>query len=117
MPASPDTALRLVCGLLLPAPEPPRVVAVDDWALRKGRTYETIVVDLERRRAIDLLPDRTSTTVADWLRQRPGIEVVARDRSTEYARAASIGAPKAVQVADRWHFPARGMITKSCQDP
>ena len=106
MPASPDTVLRLVRGLPLPVPEPPRVVAVDDWALRKGRTCGTIVVDLERRRAIDLLPDRTSTTVADWLKQRPGIEVVARDRSTEYARAAAIGAPKAVQVADRWHLLA-----------
>ena len=106
MPASPDTVLRLVRGLPLPAPEPPRVVAVDDWALRKGRSYGTIVVDLERRRAIDLLPDRTSMTVADWLQQRPGIEVVARDRSTEYARAAAIGAPKAVQVADRWHLLA-----------
>ena len=104
MPASPDMVLRLVHGLPLPAPEPPRVVAVDDWAIRKGRTYGPIVVDLERQRAIGLLPDRTSTTVADWLQQRPGIEVVARDRSTEYARAASIGAPKAVQIADRWHL-------------
>jgi len=103
MPTSPDTVLRLVRGLPLPAPEPPRVVAVDDWAICKGRIYGTIVVDLERRRAIDLLPDRTSTTVADWL-QQPGIEVVARDRSTEYARAAAIGAPKAIQVADRWHL-------------
>lgn len=103
-PCSPDTVLRLVCRLPLPVPESPRVVAVDDWALRKGRTYGTIVVDLERRRAIDLLPDRTSTTVADWLQQRPGTEVVARDRSSEYARAAAIGAPKAVQVADRWHL-------------
>ena len=106
MPASSDTVLRLIRELPLPAPEPPRVVAVDDWAIRKGRTYGTIVVDLERRRVIDLLPDRTSTTVADWLQQWPGIQVVARDRSTEYARAASIGAPKAVQVADRWHLLA-----------
>jgi len=106
MPASADTVLRLIRRLPLCEPEPPRVVAVDDWAMRKGRTYGTIIVDLERRRVIDLLPDRTSTTVADWLQQRPGIEVVARDRSTEYARAAAIGAPKAVQVADRWHLLA-----------
>jgi len=104
MPASADTVLRLVRRLPLPEPEPPRVVAVDDWAKRRGRTYSTIVVDLKRRRVIDLLPDRTSATVADWLRQRPGIEVVARDRSTEYAHAAAIGAPEAVQVADRWHL-------------
>ena len=104
MPASADTVLCLVRRMTLPEPEPPRVVAVDDWAKRRGRTYGTIVVDLERRRVIDLLPDRTSATVADWLRQRPGIEVIARDRSTEYARAAALGAPKAVQVAGRWHL-------------
>jgi len=106
MPASSDTVLRLIRRLPLSEPEPPRVVAVDDWAKRRGRTYGTIVVDLERRRVVDLLPDRTSTAVADWLQQRPGIEVVARDRSTEYARAAAIGVPKAVQVADRWHLLA-----------
>lgn len=59
---------------------------------RKARAYGTIVLDLERRRAIGLLPDRTGTTVADWLRQRPGTEVVVRDRSAEYARAAAAGA-------------------------
>src|SRR3954454_21952391 len=86
MPASADTVLRLVRGLPPPEPEPTRVVGVDDWALRKGRTYGTIVVDLERRRVLDLLPDRTAETLAHWLWGRPGIEVVARDRSTEYAR-------------------------------
>ena len=106
MPASADTVLRLIRRLPLPEQDVPRVVGMDDWALCRGRTYGTIMVDMERRRVADLLPDRTAATVAEWLRQRPGIEVVARDRSTEYARATAIGAPKAVQVADRWHLLA-----------
>ena len=93
MPASADTVLRLIRNLPLPEPEPPRVVGVDDWALRKGRTYGSIVVDLERRRVLDLLPDRTAETLADWLRGQPQIAVVARDRSTEYARGIGLGAP------------------------
>lgn len=102
MPASADTLLRLVRRLPMPAQEPPRVVGVDDWAIRKRCTYGTVVVDLERRRVLDLLPDRTAETLAAWLRRQPGIEAVARDRSTEYARGITLGAPKATQVADRW---------------
>src|SRR4051812_44168005 len=103
MPASADTVLRLIRNLPLPEPERPRVVGVDDWALRKGRPYGSIVVDLDRRRVLDLLPDRTAETLADWLRRQPQIAVVARDRSTEYARGIGLGAPGATQVADRWH--------------
>lgn len=104
MTTSPDTVLRLVRGLPLPAIGTPRVIGIDDWAFRKGRTYGTLLVDLERRRPLDLLPDRSGATVAAWLRRRPQIAVIARDRSTEYARAATRGAPMAVQVADRWHL-------------
>lgn len=106
MPVSRDTLLRVIRALPLPAVEPPRVVGVDDWALRKGRTYGTILVDLERRRVLDLLADRSANTVAGWLRDHPGIAVVARDRSTEYSRAATNGAGQATQVADRWHLLA-----------
>ena len=96
MPASADTVLRLIRNLPLPEPEPPRVVGVDDWALRKGRTYGTIVVDLERRRVLDLLPDRTAETLADWLRR--GDEPRGRDRAQvrlcrELPRARRAAAP------------------------
>ena len=104
MPASGDTVLRLVRRLPLPRCPAPRILGVDDWALRKGETYGTILVDLERHRVVDLLPDRSAPTLADWLRRHRGVRAVARDRSTEYARGISLGAPRAVQVADRWHL-------------
>lgn len=104
MQTSPDTILRLVRRLPLPSVDRPRAVGIDDWASRKGRTYGTLLVDLDRRCPIDLLPDRTGATVTDWLRRHPGIQIVTRDRSTEYARAAAAGAPAALQVADRWHL-------------
>lgn len=105
MGASGDTILRLIHDLPLPRRNAaPSAIGIDDWAIRKGKTYGTIVVDLERRQPVDLLPDRSAATVAAWLRDRPNIEVVARDRSTEYARAVSDGAPQAMQVADRWHL-------------
>ncbi|NEU15182.1 ISL3 family transposase, partial [Methylobacterium sp. BTF04] len=88
MATSPDTVLRLVHGMTLPSIGPLRAVGIDDWAIRKGQTYGTLIVDLDRRRPIDLLPDRSSTTVAEWLRRHPGIAVITRDRSSEYARAA-----------------------------
>ncbi|AWN53553.1 ISL3 family transposase [Methylobacterium sp. 17Sr1-1] len=103
MPASRGTVLRLVTRLPMPDAPAPIRVGIDDWAIRKGSRYGTIVVDLDRQRVIDLL-DRSAPTLAGWLERHSGVELVARDRSTEYARGASLCAPQAQQVADRWHL-------------
>jgi transposase len=104
MPAIGDTVLRLLRRVAVPRRPTPQVLGVDDWAVRKGRTYGTILVDLERRPVVDLLPDRRAATLAGWLRRHRGVRTVARDRSTEYARGIALGAPRARQVADRWHL-------------
>ncbi len=100
VPTSPDTLLRRVRDSDGEPVPPPRFVGIDDWAGRKGRRYGTIVVDLERGRVIDLLPDRDSETVKAWLTAHPGVELISRDRWSDYAQAATEAAPSAQQVAD-----------------
>src|SRR5207248_11697470 len=81
-----------------------RVLGLDDWAYKRGATYGTILVDLERHQVIDLLPDRRGDSVKVWLQGHPEIEVISRDRAGSYADAARQGAPQATQVADRFHL-------------
>jgi transposase len=103
MSGSRDTILRLVRAAELPVVVAPKKVGVDDWAWKRGHRYGTLICDLERGIPIDLLPDRSVETVTVWFQHHPGIELISRDRASEYAVAASKGAPQAIQVADRWH--------------
>jgi transposase len=102
--ASPDTLLRQIRRTPLPTRPAPRVVSVDDWCVRRGHRYGALLVDLERRRVVDLLPDREADTFMAWLQTQPQVMVVSRDRGANFADGATRGAPQALQVADRFHI-------------
>src|SRR5581483_7790838 len=103
MACSADTFLRLLRRSTLTAHPTPTHLGVDDWAFRRNVSYGTILVDLQDHQVVDLLPDRSATSLESWLKSHPGVQLISRDRSGDYATGASKGAPEAVQVADRFH--------------
>lgn len=104
MRTSARTLLRRVRSSAVPTHQMVTKLGVDDFAFRKGQRYGTILVDLEQRKIIDLLPDREAATLQAWLQRHPKIQLVSRDRSVTYAEAVTKGAPQAAQVADRFHL-------------
>jgi len=104
LPVSFATALRLLRRLPVPTVQIPRVIGVDDFALRRRHRYATIIIDAETSKRIDVLPDREATTLEAWLREHPGVEAVCGDGSATYSEAIRRALPDAVQVGDRWHL-------------
>jgi len=82
----------------------PRVLGVDDFALRRGHAYATVLIDAETGERVDVLAGRKAEVLEAWLRGHPGVEVVCRDGSGAYAEAVRRALPGAVQANDRWHL-------------
>lgn len=101
---SASTLLRIAHKEKIPFFETPRVLGIDDWAFRKGKTYGTLLINMETSKPIDLLPTRTANELEKWLSEHPGVEIVTRDRSGAYSSAINSACPKVLQVADRFHL-------------
>ena len=104
MACSADTFLRLIRRTPLMTHPTPTHLGVDGWAFCRNISYGTILVDLQDHQIVDLLPDRSASSLESWLKSHPGVQLISRDRSGDYATGASNGAPHAVQVADRFHL-------------
>jgi transposase len=103
LPSNRMTILRILRQMTAPVVHTPKMLGVDDFAFHRGKTYGTILINLEDGSPVDLLPDRQATTLTAWLKTHPGVQLISRDRAGEFARGAKEGAPDALQTADRFH--------------
>lgn len=112
-----QTSLHTILRRIMARPSEPigqiTELGIDDFAFKRGRTYGTILVDLQSHQVKDVLPDRKAATAATWMKSHPEIRVVSRDRGGDYASAAQRSAPQATQCADRFHLLAN--LSKSLE--
>lgn len=101
---SADTFIRIIRNQQISIKSNYRCIGIDDWAFRKGSTYGTLICDLETHQPIEVLKDRTTKTLANWLKDHKSIEIVTRDRANAYTKAVDDTLPEAVQMADKWHL-------------
>jgi hypothetical protein len=103
---SPNTLLRRVKqgSPVAAAAATPRIIGVNDWAMRKRQTFGTIIIDLEHSEVLELLPGRDGGELKTWLAKHSEVEILSRERWAAFADAATEAAPQARQVADRWHL-------------
>ncbi|MGW1761058.1 ISL3 family transposase [Streptomyces mirabilis] len=99
-----DTLLRLLRALPVPLPESVPYLGVDEFAVRRGRTYATILVDTNTHCLMDVAADRTAHTFTAWPREHSEVRIVCGDRAGSFLDGARTGAPQARQMADAWHL-------------
>jgi transposase len=99
-----DTIIRMLLRNVREMPFYGEAIGVDDFALKKGQNYGTMICDLESHRPLALLPGRDGQSLKEWLARNKQVKLVTRDRAGSYAAAINEVLPNAVQVADRFHL-------------